>query len=33
MEKRLQQLPKLAEEARKENKKYFTHLKKGHLKI
>ena len=28
MEKRLQQLPKLAEEARKENKKYFTHLKK-----
>jgi Fe-S-cluster containining protein len=28
MEKRLEQLPKLAEEAKKENKKYFTNLKK-----
>ena len=28
MEKRLQQLPKLAEEAKKENKKYFSNLKR-----
>ena len=28
MEKRLKQLPKLAEEAKKENKKYFANLKK-----
>ena len=28
MEKRLEQLPKLAEEAKKENKKYFANLKK-----
>ncbi len=28
MEKRLEQLPKLAEEAKKENKKYFVNLKK-----
>ena len=28
MEKRLKQLPKLAEEAKKENKKYFVNLRK-----
>ena len=28
MQKRLEELPKLAEEARKENKKYFVNLRK-----
>ena len=28
MEKRLEQLPKLAEQAKKENKKYFANLKR-----
>ena len=33
MQKRLEELPKLAEEARKENKKYFVNLRKRTPKI